>query len=134
MAQVSFEIKYYFDANGLDWADIPNEELDKILENCRSGIRLNLNAPYHPTDVEINGLDNYSNIPKEVRDLGCDSFAEIQLAFDIDDEILAEFGVDILDESESYESDIDSLFGSGALGVSEGLIIGVPEQVWIDET
>ena len=134
MAQVSFEIKYYFDAHGLDWADIPTEDLDKILENCRSGISLNLNSPHYPADAEINGVDNYSDIPKEARDLGCDSFAEIQLAFDIDDEILAEFGVDILDESESYESDIDSLFGSGALEVSEGLIIGAPEQVWVDET
>ena len=44
MAQVSFEIKYYFDAKGQDWADIPTEQLDKILENCRSGISLNFDS------------------------------------------------------------------------------------------
>jgi len=134
MAQVSFEVKYYFDAKGLDWADIPDDNLNEIIENCRSGIILNFDSPLKPADVEINGVDNYSEIPSEAKDAGYDSFAEVQLIFDVDDSILEELEIEILEESESYSGDIDSLFGSGVFEVASGLIIGKPEQVWVEET
>ena len=85
MAQVSFEIKYYFDAKGQDWADIPTEQLDKILENCRSGISLNFDSPLYPVEVEINGVDNYSEIPNEAQELGCDR--PLQFEADKDDSL-----------------------------------------------
>ena len=134
MAQVSFEIQYFFDAKGLDWADLPEEALNEIIENCRNGIVLNFDSPLKPVDVEINGVDNYSELPAEAKEAGCDSFAEVHLVFDVDDSILEDLEIDTLDESESYSGDIDSLFGSGVFEVTSGLMIGKPEQVWVDET
>ena len=134
MAQISFEIKYFFDAKGLDWADIPEEDLNEISENCRNGIVLNFDSPLKPQEVEVNGVDKYSEIPSEAKDAGYDSFAEVQLVFDVDDSILEELEIETLDESESYSGDVDSLFGASVFEITSGLMIGKPEQVWVDAT
>ncbi len=132
MAQVSFEIKYYFDANGLEWEDISENELTNIMRDCENSIWLNFKEKIKPDIVEINNIDNYTELPAKALEAGCDCFAEILLTFDVDDAILEELGVEILDESESYSGDLDSLFGEGVFGHTKEILIDYPEQIWVE--
>ncbi len=132
MAQVSFEIKYYFDANGLEWADIPESELTNIIDDCKNNIWLNLEEQIKPDVVDINNIDNYSELPAKALEAGCDCYAEVLLIFDVDENILEELGIEILEESESYSGDVDSLFGEGVFGLTKEILIDYPEQIWVD--
>ena len=132
MAQVGFLIKYYFNSNGLNWDEIPEEDLKTIVENCRKGIYLNIKTPIYPEEPEIQNVDNYSDIPAKAKALGFDSFAEVYLTFDVENFILEDLGVEILDESASYVGDVDSVFGTGVFQVLENILIDQPEQIWVD--
>ncbi len=132
MAQVSFEIKYYFDANGLEWADIPESVLTNIIDDCKNNIWLNLEEQIKPDVVDINNIDNYSELPAKALEAGCDCYAEVLLIFDVDENILEELGIEILEESESYSGDVDSLFGEGVFGLTKEILIDYPEQIWVD--
>lgn len=58
--------------------------------------------------------------------------AEVYLTFDVEDFILEDLGVDILDESESYVGNIDTIFGANIFQVSGNILIDQPEEIWID--
>ena len=132
MAKLSFEVKYYFDAKGLDWAEMPEDSLNEIVENCQTGIWLDIDSIIYPENAEINEVDNYSGVPIEAAELGFDSFALVHLTFDIENSVLENLEIEEFEESESFEGDVDSLFGSGVFGVSQNLMIGKPTEIWID--
>lgn len=132
MAQVGFLIKYYFNSNGLDWDEIPVEDLKTIVENCQKGIHLNIDMPIYPEEPEIQNVDNYSDVPTKAKALGFDSFAEVYLTFDVEDSLLEDLGVEILDESASYVGNVDSVFGAGVFQVLENILIDQPEEIWIN--
>ena len=132
MATISFEIKYYFNSNGLEWAYIPESLLGSIASNCQEGIKLSFGILIGSSDTEINDVDNYSVLPKEMKEAGCDCFAKVFMSYEVDDSILEEFGIEVLDESESLSGSVDKIFGKGVFQVSPKLLIEGPEEIFID--
>ena len=132
MATISFEVKYYFNSNGLEWAEIPEPVLENIIQNCFKGLTLNFKEPIFPTGAEINEVDNYSELPKKMKKNGCDSFAQVYLSYEVPDSVIEELDLDELDESESFTGGIDKILGRGVFQIAPELLVETPDEVFFE--
>jgi hypothetical protein len=130
MAEINFYIQYFIKAQGREWADLPEEFTESLLQECSANLKLVFNdSKFEPSLVDLSEVDTWSKIPKEFKKQGFDAFASIYVVFDVEDELLEDLALD--NESEEYEEDIGDILGKNVYQVEAQLPISRPTSLQI---
>jgi hypothetical protein len=130
MAEINFYIQYFINAEGKEWADLPEEFTESLLKECSDNMMLKFNeTKFEPSLVDLSEVDTWSEIPKVFKDQGFDAFASIYVVFDVDDELIEDLALD--NESEEYVEDIDEILGKGVYQVESQMPITRPRSLQI---
>jgi hypothetical protein len=130
MAEINFYIQYFIKAQGREWADLPEEFTESLLQECSANLKLVFNdSKFKPSLVDLSEVDTWSKIPKEFKKQGFDAFASIYVVFDVEDELLEDLALD--NESEEYEEDIGEILGKNVYQVEAQLPISRPTSLQI---
>ncbi len=130
MAEINFYIQYFIKAQGREWADLPEEFTESLLQECSANLKLVFNdSKFKPSLVDLSEVDTWSKIPKEFKKQGFDAFASIYVVFDVEDDLLEDLALD--NESEEYEEDIGEILGKNVYQVEAQLPISRPTSLQI---